>query len=163
MKITKKQIRRIIKEERTKLLKEQGDSIADHLLGSFVMDLEDQLLDLYMPDASHRLGSEEDYRDAVNVLTVDVENFVRKRLGDLYAGDIRLELNEAGGSTEKYDDDSALKGDQSKLPDALQKGIIDKTVEDREEAEDKKKNEGVSPDNMPDAWRQILGNCLKGK
>jgi hypothetical protein len=49
-----------------------------------------------------------------------------------------LMLDEADGSTEKYDDDSALKGDQSKLPDALQKGIIDKTVADRDE---KEKNE----------------------
>jgi hypothetical protein len=72
-------------------------------------------------------------------------------------------IDEADGSTEKYDDDSALKGDQDELPDGLQKGIIDKTVEDREEADDEKKNEGMSPDDMPDAWRQILGNCLKGK
>jgi hypothetical protein len=42
--------------------------------------------------------------------------------------------------TKKYDDDSALKGKQSELPDELQKGIIDKTVEDREE--DEKKDEG---------------------
>jgi hypothetical protein len=69
-------------------------------------------------------------------------------------------VQEDKGSTKKYDDDSALKGDQDELPDGLQKGIIDKTVEDREEAEDKKKNEGTSPDDMPDAWRQILGNCL---
>ena len=40
---------------------------------------------------------------------------------------------EAAKSTEKYDDDSALTGDQDELPDELQKGIIDKTVEDREE------------------------------
>jgi hypothetical protein len=43
-----------------------------------------------------------------------------------------------GGDTEKYDDDSALTGDQDELPDGLQKGIIDKTVEDREES-----NEGM--------------------
>ena len=72
-----------------------------------------------------------------------------------------LDEAEANTNTEKYNDDSALKGDQSKLPDALQKGIIDKTVEDREENEEKDaKNEGISPDNMPDAWRQILGGCL---
>ena len=73
-----------------------------------------------------------------------------------------LMLDEADGSTEKYDDDSALKGNQSQLPNGLQKGIINKAVEDREEREeeDREKNEGISPDNMPDAWRQILGNCL---
>jgi len=42
---------------------------------------------------------------------------------------------EAAKSTKKYDDDSALQGDQDELPDALQKGIIDKTVEDREKNE----------------------------
>jgi|LWDU01.1.fsa_nt_gi hypothetical protein len=51
----------------------------------------------------------------------------------------RIIREESKGSTKKYDDDSALRGDQDELPDALQKGIIDKTVEDREEAEDKKK------------------------
>jgi hypothetical protein len=70
------------------------------------------------------------------------------------------DIVEAEGSTKKYDDDSALKGDQSKLPDGLQKSIIDKTVEDRGEDDKKEKNEGTSLDDMPDAWRQILGNCL---
>ena len=56
---------------------------------------------------------------------------------------LRRIIREAEGSTKKYDDDSALKGGQSKLPDALQKGIIDKTVEDREEG-DEEKNESVA-------------------
>jgi len=53
----------------------------------------------------------------------------------------RIIREETAKATKQYDDDSALKGDQSKLPDGLQKGIIDKTVEDREETEDEKKNE----------------------
>ena len=72
-------------------------------------------------------------------------------------------IEEVDGSTKKYDDDSALKGDQSKLPDGLQKSIIDKTVEDREEDKEEEKeakNEGTSPEDMPDSWRQILGGCL---
>ena len=59
---------------------------------------------------------------------------------------LRRIIREAKGSTKKYDDDSALRGGQSKLPDGLQKGIIDKTVEDREEHEEeerKEKNESV--------------------
>jgi len=55
-------------------------------------------------------------------------------------------IREAEGTTEKYDDDSALKGKQSNLPDGLQKSIIDKTVEDREEDEEdeeEEKNESV--------------------
>jgi hypothetical protein len=77
---------------------------------------------------------------------------------------LRRLIREASASTKKYDDDSALKGDQSKLPDGLQKGIIDKTVEDREKREEEEreeKNEGVALDQMPDSWRQILGDCLK--
>ena len=54
---------------------------------------------------------------------------------------LRRIIREAEGSTKKYDDDSALKGDQSKLPDGLQKGIIDKTVEDREEREEEEREE----------------------
>ena len=48
---------------------------------------------------------------------------------------LQIIREEAAKSTKKYDDDSALKGDQDELPDALQKGIIDKTVEDREKNE----------------------------
>lgn len=54
---------------------------------------------------------------------------------------LRKIIREEAGSTPKYDDDSALTGKQSELPDGLQKGIIDKTVEDREEAESKEANE----------------------
>jgi len=57
-----------------------------------------------------------------------------------------LMLDEAEGSTKKYDDDSALRGKQSTLPDSLQRGIIDKSVEDREEREEEEgeeKNESV--------------------
>ena len=46
---------------------------------------------------------------------------------------LQIIREEAAKSTKKYDDDSALKGDQDELPDELQKGIIDKAVEDREE------------------------------
>jgi len=59
---------------------------------------------------------------------------------------LRRVIREAEGNTEKYNDDSALKGDQSKLPDALQKGIIDKSVDDREEREEEdreEKNESI--------------------
>ena len=55
----------------------------------------------------------------------------------------RIIWEEAAKDTKKFDDDSALKGDQDKLPDHLQKAIIDKEVEE-EEAEDKKKKEPVA-------------------
>ena len=41
-----------------------------------------------------------------------------------------------GESTEKYDDAPELKGGQDKLPDALQKGIIDKAKKKNEEVEE---------------------------
>jgi len=44
-------------------------------------------------------------------------------------------------SSEKHDDDPALKGDQDELPDELQKGIID-AEEDEEKNEGKEVNEG---------------------
>jgi len=53
----------------------------------------------------------------------------------------RIIREEKAKMSKKYDDDSALKGGQGKLPDALQKGIIDKTVEDREEHEEEEKEE----------------------
>ena len=72
-------------------------------------------------------------------------------------------LTEALDFTEKYDDDSALKGKQSELPDNLQKGIIAGKIKDEEaedEEEDEEQNEGTSYDNMPADWQQILGDCL---
>jgi hypothetical protein len=53
----------------------------------------------------------------------------------------RIVREETVKSTKKYDDDSALTGDQGVLPDPLQKGIIDKTVTDRKKK--KKKNESM--------------------
>ena len=84
MRVTKRQLRRIIKEA--------GDPISDVLLGNFVTELVDGLLTDYDPRSANRLGNQEEYEASVNVLASDVENLVRKRLGDLYAGDIRLEL-----------------------------------------------------------------------
>ena len=49
---------------------------------------------------------------------------------------MQIIYEEAQKVSKKYDDDSALKGDQDELPDGLQKGIIDKTVEDREKKDE---------------------------
>ena len=92
MKITKRQLRRIILEEKVRLLKEQGDLIADVLLGNFITEMAQELTDQYDPQDAHRVGSEEEFYEAVTTITVEVEELVRRRLGDLWAGDIRLEL-----------------------------------------------------------------------
>ena len=54
---------------------------------------------------------------------------------------LRRIIMEAKGSTKKYDEDSALRGDQSTLPDGLQRAIIDKVVQDREEREEEEREE----------------------
>ncbi len=47
----------------------------------------------------------------------------------------RIIREEAAKMTDKYDDDSALKGDQDELPDHLQKGIIDKAKKKKSQKE----------------------------
>lgn len=49
---------------------------------------------------------------------------------------LQIIREEAQKSTKKYDDDSALKGDQDELPDALQKGIIDKAKKEKNELDE---------------------------
>jgi hypothetical protein len=59
---------------------------------------------------------------------------------------LRRIIREESGSTKKYDNDSALKGKQSELPDALQKSIIDKVVKDREDQDKKDLDEEDTED-----------------
>ena len=61
----------------------------------------------------------------------------------------RIIWEEAAKDTKKYDDDSALKGDQDELPDNLQKAIIDKEVEEEEaeEEESEKSSNNQTDDN----------------
>ena len=141
MKITKRQLRRIIQEAQWGNFTGGAAPLDEPPMDSGPMTPEEQrsVFDILVDSGSdpQELKASGDYPDIM--------------------------LDEADSSTEKYDDDSALKGDQSKLPDGLQKSIIDKTVEDREENEDedrKEKNEGTVQGNMPNSWRQILGNCL---
>ena len=47
---------------------------------------------------------------------------------------LRRIIREEAKSTEKYDDDPALKGDQDEVPDQLQKGIIDKAEKEKNES-----------------------------
>jgi hypothetical protein len=92
MKITKRQLRRIIKEEKRKVILEQGDPIADVLLGDFVTDLVTQLIDMYEPKDAHRIGTQSEFEAQVVSLTGEIESMIRSRLGDLWSGDIKLEL-----------------------------------------------------------------------
>ena len=75
-----------------RLLKEQGDPIADHLLGDFLVDVAQELTDSYDPQDAHRLGSDDEFQEQIVMITTEVEDLLRKRLSDLWSGDLRLEL-----------------------------------------------------------------------
>lgn len=71
---------------------------------------------------------------------------------------LRVIREEAAKSTKKYDDAKELKGDQDELPDALQKGIIDK-------AKKEKKNEMDEMEEMDESvirfTRKELAQIIK--
>ena len=84
MRITKRQLRRIIKE--------QGDPIADEMLGDFVLNVAQELTDMYDERDAHRVGSDEEFQEQIGVIMSEVEDLLRTRLQDLWSGDLRLEL-----------------------------------------------------------------------
>ena len=154
MKITKRQLRRIIRES------SWGRSEHDAEASGMVASYRQGYRDAFRSPGRRKVGANREYKRGYEKGLEDAKRGVRPPDDDNPG---RGRMREADGSTKKYDDDSALKGGQSKLPDGLQKGIIDKTVEDREEHEEEdrgEKNEGTVLDDMPDAWRQILGKCL---
>lgn len=118
MKITKRQLLRIIREEAESadLPKHPADveAVEDAWAGG--EDLVEPL------DYSKILTGEANIDDQ-EVLDI-VVNEVRRRMNE--------KKNEAE-ATVKYNADPALKGDQTKLPDQLQKGIIDAADDDDEE------------------------------
>ncbi len=131
MKITRRQLRRIIRES------SWGRSEHDAEASGMVASYRQGYSDAYRGPGFKRRGGDPEYRRGYENGVADVEQ------GKPPPDDLRpaRRIREAEGSTKKYDDDSALKGDQSKLPDGLQKGIIDKTVEDREEREEEEREE----------------------
>ena len=153
MKITKRQLRRIIKEEKQKLLRESPQDNLK-LLSTVIDNLTEMALG-YSPDDDTR----QDLLSQVELLNGVYRSMYNKTMSSpAQRRDENVE--EAKGFTKKYNDDSALAGDQKdKLPDHLQKSIIDKSIEDRKE-DKKEKNEGTELESMPDSWRQILGTCL---
>ena len=130
MKITKRQLRRIIKEEKTKLLRENMEELPP-------------------PGAGRKA--------VVNTDTYDIANTYIQ--GAVFDG-----LEEMGMTAEQAD--VIIAGLQSR-PDIIEKAL-------KAGAEDYKRklgmtgrpkpsNEGTGLDNMSDAWRQVLGNCLTNK
>ena len=157
MKITKRQLRRIIKEEKQKLLQEAPMDVRheDLKMLAVVIDNLTEMALGYSPDDDTR----QDLLSQVELLNGVYESMYSKTTSSpAQRRDENVE--EAKGFTKKYNDDSALIGDQKdELPDHLQKSIIDKSAKDRKK-DKKEKNEGTKLESMPDSWRQILGTCL---
>ena len=157
MKITKRQLRRIIREEKARLTESQVDwkpLSRDHaeqlgepkisaLHGSGRNNNVMSQLHTAIDALINAMGNEEAHQELLGI----VEDWDMEAMDEVF--------------TDKYDTDSALKGKQkSGLSDELQKSIIDKSIADQEDDPEEKKDEGISLDKMSDSWRQILGNCL---
>jgi hypothetical protein len=115
------------------------------------MYVDDSEMDAILPEAATQEGLRETKpkhtQKGDNEMNLEeiVRQAVRKALKEkkYRREDEEEETNEGKAkSTEKHDDDSALKGGQDELPDKLQKGIIDA---EEEEEEKEKKNEGKLP------------------
>lgn len=124
MKITQRQLRRIIREYG----RSEHGAEARGMAASYDRGYSDGLS---TPQSPPTTGRDPEYLRGYEKGAADAEDS---------RGEAKY-IREAEGSTKKYDTDSALKGEQSKLPDGLQKGIIDKTVEDREEQEEEDREE----------------------
>jgi len=146
VKITKRQLRRIIREnsDTQKVTEARGN--VPSATGMEILSIKDALVDIKMGVRYH----DEELADD---LALQIDRLLT--LG--YSIKEGRQIREGGESTIKYNANPALIGDQTTLPDEVQKGIIDKA-----EDEDEAKNEGTSLEDMPDAWRQVLGDCLGG-
>lgn len=123
MKITKNQLRRIIREEVATVDKEAIEDVVMDILsdegGAAGLDpIEDALEDLEDEDISL---PDEDIEDLIGSVTG-----VKRHADGDYIDTTQLESK----MTKKYDDNPALVGDQDELPDNLQKAIIAKSLEE---------------------------------
>jgi len=134
MKITKRQLRRIIRES------SWGRSEHDAEASGMVASYRQGYRDAFRSPGRRKVGANREYKRGYEKGLEDAKRGVRPPDDDNPG---RGRMREADGSTKKYDDDSALRGKQSDLPDGLQRAIIDKTVEDREDREEKEKNESI--------------------
>lgn len=152
MKITKRQLRRIIKEAKSVMygpavpLTSRGKvdlkALSDDQLAHYEEGYDDAVEGLE-PRDTMSLRSLADRPPEDQIYTAGYSDGVRKADEDrdykalsrgnaainaalVGAAGLGTTFLESAKSTKKYDDDPALKGDQDKLPDALQKGIIDK-------------------------------------
>jgi hypothetical protein len=146
MKITKRQLLRIIREEAESadLPKHPADveAVEDAWAGG--EDLVEPL------DYSKILTGEANIDDQ-EVLDI-VVNEVRRRMN---------EKKSEAEATVKYNADPALKGDQTKLPDQLQKGIIDAADDDDDYNEDRARQSDANYDDEEDVNESLVGRLRK--
>ena len=96
--------------------------------GEFQPDEEEEMED---PTVMSETGDEDVYETTLrDRVMARVEEMINQKT-----------VEEEQKSTEKHDDDPALKGDQDELPDELQAAIIDK-ADDKSDKSDDEKNEG---------------------
>ena len=111
MKITRAMIRRIIREQEEEKLPEtpaEVEAVEDAWAGGENLELD------------------VDYSKT----STDEPNVASPEVLELVVAEVRRRLREEAKTTKKYDDSKHLKGDQDELPDHLQKGIIDKALEE---------------------------------
>ncbi len=107
MNITREMIRRIIREQEEGKLPEtpsEVEATEDAWSGGGNLEL----------DVDH------------SKVSTDEPNVASPEVLELVVAEVRKRLIEKAETTKKYDDSKHLKGGQDKLPDGLQKGIIDK-------------------------------------
>ena len=97
------------------------------------IDIED-ILDNDMKDVEkHRDGDYILKETGQEISKKNMDDY--KRLNELVKAALMGPISEKQASTDKYDDNPGLKGKQSKLPDALQKGILGLEEDNVDEAE----------------------------
>jgi hypothetical protein len=150
MKVTKRQLRRFIREERQLdwRVHQMVDSLIAHLENPSVVDMDsDEITDwlvkrFNLPHNPPPYGlidlvlqnpKIDDYWHPLEGLYSSPEGSQPEDISEVD------ELDEGEGSTIKYNANPALKGDQTKLPDALQKGIIDKEESEKDEPKNERK------------------------
>ena len=111
MRITREMIRSIIKEQKDDEAPKKP---------SEVEAVEDAW------SSGDNLEQDIDYAD----ITTGESNIAEPEVLELVVAEVRRRLKEEAKTTKKYDDSKHLKGDQDELPDPLQKGIIDKALEE---------------------------------
>ena len=152
MKLTRRQLRQIIKEAFTTVSDEEFDKITmpgykGPQPGEY--DYLDAIGSQKMADAKRAVG--DDPQEQANHLGISVEDWytIRQELDDHYE-DRHMEDQMA------FDDDPDMDNDGM-----LSVGELVKMTQNiADDVNESNAQEGTELSQMPDSWRQILGNCL---